>query len=104
MVANKTQQDVEFAGLLAASGVPRAELFLTTKIPSPMLGAKLTAAAIERARKETHGAGWRSRVFTGTHEDIEMEKGVVRNMVHTRSYFKQPGGRPSLREGQERVA
>ena len=58
----------------------------------------------ERARKETHGAGWRSRVFTGTHEDIEMEKGVVRNMARTHSYFKQPGGRASLREGQDRVA
>jgi len=42
----------------------------------------------EHARKETHGENWRNRVFTGTHEDMEMEKGVVRNMIHAKSYFK----------------
>jgi hypothetical protein len=31
----------------------------------------------EHARKETHGEHWKDRVFTGTHEDMEMEKGVV---------------------------
>ena len=31
----------------------------------------------EHARKETHGEQWKDRVFTGTHEDMEMEKGVV---------------------------
>jgi len=31
------------------------------------------------ARKETHGEHWKDRVFTGTHEDMEMEKGVVCN-------------------------
>lgn len=50
------------------------------------------------ARKETHGDHWRDRVFTGTHEDMEMEKGVVRNMIHAKSYFKtQPASsRPVL--------
>jgi len=31
----------------------------------------------DHARKETHGENWKNRVFTGTHEDMEMEKGVV---------------------------
>jgi len=52
----------------------------------------------EHARKETHGEHFKDRVFTGTHEDMEMEKGVVRNMIHAKSYFKhKPGSaRPSL--------
>jgi len=52
----------------------------------------------EHARKETHGENWKNRVFTGTHEDMEMEKGVVRNMIHSKSYFKsKPGAaRPTL--------
>ena len=42
----------EIGEAVRGSGVPRAELFLTTKIPSWMLGAELTAAAIKTAREE----------------------------------------------------
>ena len=39
--------------------------------------SKAEPSPFVHARKETHGEHWKDRVFTGTHEDMEMEKGVV---------------------------
>ncbi len=47
-----------------------------------------------RAREETHGKDWREHVFTGTHENMEKGKGVVKNMVEDGAYFKHSPAAP----------
>ena len=46
------------------------------------------------------------RVFTGTHEDIEMKKGVTRNMINPNAYFKPASSsdRPVLATAQVPVS
>jgi len=48
-----------------------------------------------RAREETHGEEWRKHVFTGTHENVEEGKGVVKNMEHNGALFKHSPAAPA---------